>query len=75
MSRFADILAAVCLIGLLVSFFLIWGTAGAIECDMITLETGTKRFVILVIIMALSGFGIAKLSKAEERNEDKYGGL
>ena len=70
-DRLKDALGAICGIALFVTFFLAVGTAGAVECDNLTLADGVKRMAILIVIMALSVIGISKTGK----DDDEFGGL
>ena len=65
-DRLKDALGAICGIALFVTFFLAVGTAGAVECDNLTLVDGVKRMAVLIGIMAISVIGIAKTGKDDD---------
>ena len=67
----ADIIGTISLFGLLISILMLIGTAGAVDCDTITLTDGVKRGAIWLIILVCSVIGIIR----EEREDDVYGGL
>ena len=55
-DRLKDALGAICGIALFVTFFLAVGTAGAVECDNLTLADGVKRMAILSYYGPLSNW-------------------
>lgn len=61
-----DIIGTVSIIGLLVSFIMLVGTAGAIECDTITMADGIKRIAIWLIVFICSAIGILHVEKEED---------
>lgn len=68
--RFQEFLAGICLIGLLVSFIMLVGTVGAVDCNNIDISTATKKGIIWFIVLLLSVSGIVKLNNEDE--EDNY---
>ena len=64
----ADIIGTVSLFGILISMLMLIGTAGAIDCDTVTLAEGIKKGSIWIIIMICSVIGIIH----EEKDEGKY---
>lgn len=70
-DRLKDAIGAICGIALFVTFILAVGTAGAVECDNLTLVDGVKRMAVLIGIMAISVIGIAKTGK----DDDEFEGL
>jgi len=69
-STLEEILAGLCLLGLVVSFIMLVGTAGAVECDNIDVATAVRRGIAWLIIMLFSVSGIVKFNNESE--EDIY---
>lgn len=65
-----DIILFLSLIGMLISLVMMVGTAGAVECEKLTILEGAKREIIWVIILILSGIGIIKIQTEEESEFD-----
>ena len=65
-----DIILFLSLIGMLISLVMMVGTAGAVECDKLTILEGAMREIVWVIILILSGIGIIKIQKEEESEFD-----
>ena len=68
-TRLMDAITALSLIGLAVSLFIMIGTAGAIECDTITVKDGVIRCSICMGVLILSTIGLTKMEKAETESE------
>lgn len=66
-----EVIATLALLGAFISIIMLIGTAGAIECDSITLAEGTKRGIIWIVILAVSVIGIIHEEKEEENIYDK----
>ncbi len=60
-----DIIVFFAGLGILVSVLLLIGTAGAIECDSITVKDSIPRVIICLIILVVSVFGITKFESEE----------
>ena len=67
-SKLEKIIGTAAIIGLIVSFIMLVGTAGAIECDTITAADGIKRGAIWLGIMIASVICIVRL----EGDDDEY---
>lgn len=60
-------------IGMLISFIMLVGIAGGVDCDKITLFDAAKKGIVWCIVMTLSVTGLMKVEKDDE--EDEYGNL
>jgi hypothetical protein len=67
-ESFKNVVGGICLLSLAVTFILLVGTAGAIECDSITISTGVKRGIVLIVLLIASVIGIVKT----EKEDDEY---
>jgi hypothetical protein len=65
-----SILATICFLGFVGAFFAIWGIVGGIECDRISVSTGSFLTAGIMAVLAACVFGLMKIEKDEE--ESKY---
>ena len=65
-----NIIATICTLGLFGAFIALWGIAGGIECDDISISTGAFGIVGCLIVLGGSTAGLMKIEKDEE--ESKY---
>ena len=56
-------------LGMLISFIMLVGIAGGVDCDSITIYEATKKGIVWFIVMLLSVLGILKVEKDEEESE------
>lgn len=63
-----NVLAVICFALIIVAFFGLVGTVGALEQDMITLTTSVKRSAVLIVVLVAAGLGLWRLER-----EDDYG--
>lgn len=61
-----DIIGVASVIGLLVSFIMLIGIAGAIDCDTLTFADGIKKMVVWFIVFICSAIGIIHVEKEED---------
>ena len=61
-----DIIGTVSIFGILISFFVLIGTAGAIDCDDLALSDGIRRGSIWLVILICSVIGIVHVEKEED---------
>lgn len=59
-------IATLALLGAFISIIMLIGTAGAVDCDTITLTDGVKRGAIWLIILVCSVIGIIHEERKEE---------
>lgn len=64
-----NVFAVICFALIIVAFFGLVGTVGALEQDMITLTTSVKRSAVLIVVLVAAGLGLWRL----EREEADYG--
>ena len=50
-----NVLALICFALIIVAFFGLWGTMGALEQDMITLTTSVKRSAVFIVVLVAAG--------------------
>ena len=65
-----NVLAVICFALIIVAFFGLVGTMGALEQDMITLTTSVKRSAVLIVVLVAAGLGLWRLERedCEARN-------
>ena len=56
-------------IGMLISFIMLVGIAGGVDCDNITIFDAAKKGIVWCIIMTLSVMGLLKVEKDDEESE------
>lgn len=61
-----NILALICFVAVIVAFFGLWGTMGALEQDIITFGTSVRRSAIFIAVLVIAGIGLWKLEKEGE---------
>ena len=64
-----NVLAVICFALIIVAFFGLLGTVGALDQDMISLATSAKRAAVFIVILVAAGIGLWRL----EREEADYG--
>ncbi len=64
-----NVLHTVAVIVGFISFFLLVGTAGAIDQNNVDLETGSIRMLIAILVMAVSALAGSALDEGEEDDE------
>lgn len=69
--KFREVIATIALLAAFISIIMLIGTAGAIECDSITLAEGTKRGLIWIAILVFSVIGIVHEEREEESIYDR----
>lgn len=67
-----DILAGICLIGIVAAFGALLGAFGAIDCNAISEKTG---FIIAGVSLAVFALAILGIAKLNEEDGGMYGGL
>lgn len=60
-----NVLALICFALIIVAFFGLVGTMGALEQDMITLTTSVKRSVVLIVVLVAAGLGLWRLERED----------
>lgn len=60
-----NVLAVICFALIIVAFFGLVGTVGALEQDMITLATSVKRSAVLIVVLVAAGLGLWRLEREE----------
>lgn len=60
-----NVLALICFALIIVAFFGLVGTVGALEQDMITLATSVKRSAVLIVVLVAAGLGLWRLEREE----------
>jgi hypothetical protein len=60
-----NVLAVICFALIIVAFFGLWGTMGALEQDMITLTTSVKRSAVLIVVLVAAGLGLWRLERED----------
>lgn len=63
-----NVLAVICFALIIVAFFGLVGTVGALDQDMISLATSVKRSAVLIVVLVAAGLGLWRLER-----EDDYG--
>lgn len=66
-----NVLAVICFALIIVAFFGLVGTMGALEQDMITLATSVKRSAVLIVVLVAAGLGLWRLEREETYGMDK----
>ena len=61
-----NVLALICFALIIVAFFGLWGTMGALEQDMISLATSAKRAAVFIVILVAAGIGLWRLEREDE---------
>lgn len=61
-----NVLAVICFALIIVAFFGLWGTMGALEQDMISLATSAKRAAVFIVILIAAGLGLWRLEREDE---------
>lgn len=61
-----NLLATICLVVLTAALIGAIGTAGAVDCDTITIGEGARRGIILIVVMFASVLGLIKLECDED---------
>ena len=61
-----NVLALICLLAVIVAFFGLVGTMGALEQDMITLTTSVKRSAVLIVVLVAAGLGLWRLEREDD---------
>lgn len=61
-----NVLAVICFALIIVVFFGLWGTMGALEQDMISLATSAKRATVFMVILVAAGLGLWRLEREDE---------
>ena len=72
-AKISNTIAAFSFLGLTISLFVMIGTAGAVDCDRLTLKEAVIRCSICMVVLILSAIGLTKMEKAE--NESEYDNL
>ena len=63
-----DIIATICVLGLFGTFFALWGIAGGIQCDDISISTGAFAVAGCFLVLLLCVAGLLKIEKDEEES-------
>lgn len=66
-SSLEDILTVLCMLGLVISFFMLIGTAGAVDCNQVTINDVIPKGIIWIVVMLCSVIGIIKLEKEDSK--------
>ena len=66
-----NVLAVICFALIIVAFFGLVGTMGALEQDMITLAASVKRSAVLIVVLVAAGLGLWRLEREETYGMDK----
>ena len=61
-----NVLAVICFALIIVAFFGLVGTMGALEQDMISLATSVKRSAVFIVILVAAGIGLWRLEREDE---------
>ncbi len=61
-----NVLAVICFALIIVAFFGLVGTVGALEQDMITLTTSVKRSAVLIVVLVAAGLGLWRLEREDD---------
>lgn len=61
-----NVLAVICFALIIVAFFGLVGTMGALEQDMITLATSVKRSAVLIVVLVAAGLGLWRLEREDD---------
>ena len=61
-----NVLSVICFALIIVAFFGLWGTMGALEQDMITLTTSVKRSAVFIVVLVAAGLGLWRLEREDE---------
>ena len=61
-----NVLAVICFTLIIVAFFGLVGTMGALEQDMITLATSVKRSAVLIVVLVAAGLGLWRLEREDD---------
>ena len=61
-----NVLAVICFALVIVAFFGLWGTVGALDQDMISLATSAKRAAVFIVILVAAGIGLWRLEREDE---------
>lgn len=61
-----DLISFFSIMGILLSFVMLVGIAGGVDCDTITIYDAAKKGVIWCIILIISVIGVLKVEKDEE---------
>lgn len=61
-----NVLAVICFALIIVAFFGLVGTMGALEQDMITLTTSVKRSAVLIVVLVAAGLGLWRLEREDD---------
>ena len=61
-----NVLAVICFALIIVAFFGLVGTMGALEQDMITLATSVKRSAVLIVVLVAAGVGLWRLEREDD---------
>lgn len=72
-AKISNTIATFSFLGLIISLFVMIGTAGAVDCDCLTLKEAVIRCSICMAVLILSAIGLTKMEKAE--NESEYDNL
>lgn len=70
-EKIKSVIGTVSLIFLGVSIFMLIGTAGSVDTDIMNLSEAVKSGIVWLIVLAISTAGIV----ISERDEDEYGRL
>lgn len=60
-----NVLAVICFALIIVAFFGLVGTVGALEQDMITLAASVKRSAVLIVVLVAAGLGLWRLERED----------
>ena len=61
-----NVLAVICFALIIIAFFGLVGTMGALEQDMITLATSVKRSAVLIVVLVAAGLGLWRLEREDD---------
>ena len=61
-----NVLAVICFALIIVAFFGLVGTMGALEQDMITLAASVKRSAVLIVVLVAAGLGLWRLEREDD---------
>ena len=61
-----NVLAVICFALIIVAFFGLVGTMGALEQDMITLTASVKRSAVLIVVLVAAGLGLWRLEREDD---------
>ena len=60
-----NVLAVICFALIIVAFFGLLGTVGALDQVMISLATSVKRSAVLIVVLVAAGLGLWRLERED----------